>query len=214
MASVAYTAVYAVRRKASRLRGREPGKRLTTYRGRCFTSSKMCAMYSPMTANTATSTSSRIRYISTIQAQAATTNTPRGASTLGLRFPNTIDANETTNPTFNPRRSGRLKNPISASPARRNIRRRLAGSGCSRRRRVRDTRLAETDPAEHPTEVPIRLPHGAKRIERGGSIDEAEVAGRGRHVDIRQSTESAIERSRRPVLESTLRLDAPPSRRR
>ena len=118
-----------------------------------------------------------------------------------------MDRAETTKPRFRPTRSGRLEKPMTrvsgeAEHAHAAV---LAPAGGPGRRGVGDAGLPESDPAEHPAQVAVRLAHRPERLERA-AVDEPEIAGGGGHVDLGQPAQHAVEPARGQILEAALAL--------
>src|SRR5919106_5742683 len=81
----------------------------------------MCDTYSPITPSTISWIPPTIPTRIMIEVQPGTTKTPANLE-MTAESPKRIDAIETTNPRFRPRRSGRFEKPMTASVARRSIR--------------------------------------------------------------------------------------------
>src|SRR5438876_7556527 len=71
---------------------------------------------------------------------------------------------------------------------------------------VRDADLAESDPREEAADVAVVLAHVPELVERT-PVDEAEVAGVGRDVDVAEPAQDAVEEADRGAAEEG--LDAP-----
>ena len=131
------------------------------------------------------------------------------------KCPTTKLTNETAKPRLSATRSGASEKLVTPVAAKLSIFRSgyllLAGEALGTP--VLDAGLVEADPAEHAADEAAALAHLVEHVE-SAPVDQAEVAGIERHVDLRDAVEAAVEPGRGRALEPGLAVARPAGRRR